>query len=155
MTAMLGLPATGSGYLRAASGTAAGLLRLLRWLGIARSRLVRHGLVRRRSRSGGRRLALAGRPVTGAAHLLVLRSRRARAVAAVGPVEAGPLEHNADGRVHLAQRPTAFLARGQRVVGELLDGLQPLVTDGARVLVRRHWFLLARRWHSWPPTARC
>src|SRR5262249_45673165 len=102
--------------------------------------LTRSGLVRRRSGVSG----LAGRAVARAVHLLVLGIRlvlavpRTRTVAAVGPVEAGPLEHNADRGVHLAERAAACLAGGQRGVGELLDDLQPLITRGARVLVRRH-----------------
>jgi cellulose synthase/poly-beta-1,6-N-acetylglucosamine synthase-like glycosyltransferase len=85
---------------------------------------------------------------------------------AVGPVEAGALEDDADGREDLAKLATARRADGQGVIGELLHDLEPLCAIGAGVLVRRHGSSLCgagpgnpgappRRWHSPQSTAKC
>ena len=58
--------------------------------------------------------------------------------AAVVAVEAGALEHDADGAEHLAQPSRADRAHGQRVVGEALTHLELLAALGAGVLVDGH-----------------
>src|SRR6185437_11885446 len=73
-------------------------------------------------RRGRRRGRAAGRP----------------AAAAVGPVEAGPLEHDAHGRKDLAQPAAAVLMHGKRLVGELLHRLELTAAFGANVLVSGH-----------------
>ena len=65
------------------------------------------------------------------------RGRLALAAAVVA-VEAGALEHHADGVEHLAQPAAAHGALGQRVVGEALELLEGVAALGAGVLVGRH-----------------
>ena len=63
------------------------------------------------------------------------------AVARIGPVEAAALEHHADRAVDLAQLAAAHRARGQRVVGECLHGLEAVAARGAGVLIGGHGVL--------------
>ena len=58
--------------------------------------------------------------------------------AAVVAVEAGALEHHADGVEDLAQLAAAHGALGERVVGEALELLEEVAALGAGVLVGRH-----------------
>src|SRR5262249_34376014 len=108
-------------------------------------------------RSRGRR---GGRRVGGRRLGLLLRARRARRVrgarrrsrrgtgaglaraSAVVPVEAGALEDDAGRGEDLPEASAARRALGKRVVAELRHGFVVLAAGGARVLVRRHGFLL-------------
>src|SRR5215471_2255997 len=99
----------------------------------------------RRPRIGTRRLRIGpggllacGRRVGGRSVQLLVLSAIGRGDTAIRPVEARPLEHNADRREQLAEPAPARRAHGQRVIAELLDSLQALPAFGARVLVRRH-----------------
>src|SRR6516164_5038421 len=137
MTPMLAPPVTGatrSGDLRARGRGLArsALVRLL--LGLGR-RAGRAGVRTRRLRTSPGRLLAGCRGVGGrAVKLLVLGAVRGSG-AAIGPVEARALEHDADRGEQLAEPAPAGRAHGQRVIAELLDSLQALPAFGARVLV--------------------
>src|SRR6266704_146277 len=122
---------------RARGGARTALARLLLGLGrgtrrprigARRLRVGPGGLLTRGRRVGGRAVHL-GRPVDGG-------------TAAVRPVEAGTLEHDANRREQLAKPAPAGGAHGERVIAELLDSLEALPAFGARILVRRHLVLL-------------
>src|SRR5436853_3965660 len=89
---------------------------------------------RRLGRAGRARGALTGRRTArrGA------RGARGPRRTAVGLVEAGALEDDADRREDLAQRAAADGALGQRVIGELLHSLKSLAAACAGVLVGGH-----------------
>ena len=114
----------------------AALVRLLRGLGGGRGR-TRIGARRLRVSPGGL-LARGRKSRTRRSRLAVDLGPVDGGATAVRPVEARPLEHDADRREHLAEPAAAGRALGQRVVAELLDSLQPLPAFGARILVRRH-----------------
>src|SRR5947209_15459391 len=63
---------------------------------------------------------------------------RLTAGATVGAIEATALEHDANWREQLAQPARALGTVGQRRVGELLHGVEAVLTRGARVGVGRH-----------------
>src|SRR5579875_1134021 len=121
---------SGSGSARSAAGSGARGLGWLLALALAAAALlaVRAG--------AGRALLVRGRAVARAVGLgralvvfVLVRGLVAagdRTVAAVGAVEAGALEHDADRREDLAQRAAASRADGQWVVTEPLHHLELL-----------------------------
>src|SRR3984957_15032655 len=139
---------------------AGGLGRLRRLGGVGRRRGRGPALVARRSQrlvaapgfGTAPRLVAAtrgGRGRVGRGTALVARRRRGGGgglgrrgpLPAVGPVEAGSLEHDPDRREDLAQPAAAILVDGQRIVGELLHRLELATALGAKVLVSGHGFL--------------
>src|SRR5262249_43764054 len=89
-------------------------------------------------RVGAGRRAFGRRPAGAVRRAFLGGWHAARAVPAVGAVEPGALEDDADRREDLAELATTGTAYSQRVVGKPLHDLGPVSALGAGVLVRRH-----------------
>jgi hypothetical protein len=89
-------------------------------------------------RFGAAGRAFGRRPIRPVCRAFLRGWHAARAVPAVGPVEPGALEDDADRREDLAELATTGTANSQRVVGKPLHDLGPVSALGAGVLVRRH-----------------
>src|ERR1700722_2780196 len=85
-----------------------------------------------------RRAVRAGRALPGGTGPVGAGRHGARALTAVGPVEAGALVDDADRGEDLTEVAAAGAADCQRIIGEPLHDLGLVSAIGAGVLVRRH-----------------